>query len=363
MTLRPLYGHTALRQRLSAAAREGRLPASLLFQGSRGTGKQRLALWLGQYLLCDRALAEGLDAPCGDCQHCRYCERLAHPDLHWFFPRPRLKDSDASADEVKADLAEAKAERMAADGLWSTPSGSDALYVATIRALVQMASLRPAMARRAVFVVGDAERMVSQEGADQAANAFLKLLEEPPAATTIILTTAEPGSLLPTIRSRVVSLRVPPLQQQDMKAFLADSAVARRFAGTNESELLARAHGAPGMLMGNDQIDAAMKQARELLNAALAADSPDGFALRVRTAARQGSAGARGAFRNILEAMVLILNDRTHELVLDGKLVAARNTAAAIPLVESSIQKARGNASPQLLTASLLTELHRTLGS
>ena len=43
--------------------------------------------------------------------------------------------------------------------------------------------MSPAMAARKVFVVGDAERMVAQEGADQAANAFLKLLEEPPAGT------------------------------------------------------------------------------------------------------------------------------------------------------------------------------------
>ena len=57
-------------------------------------------------------------------------------------------------------------------------------------------------------MIGDAERMVAQEGSDQAANAFLKLLEEPPADTTLILTSSEPGALLPTIRSRSVSVRV-----------------------------------------------------------------------------------------------------------------------------------------------------------
>jgi DNA polymerase-3 subunit delta' len=52
--------------------------------------------------------------------------------------------------------------------------------------------------------------MVPQEGADAAANAFLKLLEEPPADTTLILTSSEPGALLPTIRSRVVALACGP---------------------------------------------------------------------------------------------------------------------------------------------------------
>ena len=191
-------------------AADGRLPASALLQGRRGVGKQRLALWLGQYLLCDRAMREHLPEPCGNCQHCRYAERAMHPDLHWFFPRPRLKDGDASTDDVKADLAEAITERMEAEGLWGPTPGTEGLYVATVRALVHMAAVRPAMAARQVFVVGDAERMVSQEGADQAANAFLKLLEEPPAGTTLLLTTSEPGLCCPPSSrgwSRCVYLR------------------------------------------------------------------------------------------------------------------------------------------------------------
>ena len=125
MSLRPLYGHAALRHRLTAAAAEDRLPASLMLQGRRGVGKQRLGLWLGQYLLCERALSERLLEPCGDCQHCRYTGRGIHPDLHWFFPRPRLKDGDASPDDVKADYSEAIAERMEAEGLWAPSVGTE----------------------------------------------------------------------------------------------------------------------------------------------------------------------------------------------------------------------------------------------
>ena len=127
---------------------------------------------------------------------------------------------------------------------------SEGIHVATVRALVHQASIRPAMAARAVFVVGDAERMVSQEGADQAANAFLKLLEEPAGGTTLILTTSEPGALLPTIRSRVVTMRVPPLGPADMDAFLGDAAVARRLAKLSRGDAVARAAGAPGELLG-----------------------------------------------------------------------------------------------------------------
>ncbi len=361
MALRPLYGHLALRHRLTAAAADGRLPASLLFQGNRGVGKQRFALWMGQYLLCETALAERLPEPCGRCQHCRYTERGMHPDLHWFFPRPRIKDGDVSSDDVKADLAEAIAERMEADGLWAPPPGTDGLYVATIRALVTQASVRPALAKQAVFVVGDAERMVSQEGADQAANAFLKLLEEPPPGTTLILTTSEPGALLPTIRSRVVTVRVPPLPRAEMEAFLDDAVVQRTLSRVNRDDALARAAGAPGELMAGDTMTAAFTNARRLLEAALQPSTPAGRADRIKAAARQGVSGARGAFSDSLDALIVLLHDRTRRLVHAGETTSARRTASALLHVEQAKVRAQGNVSPQLLGASLLTSLHRTL--
>ena len=75
--------------------------------------------------------------------------------------------------------------------------GRIVVWVATVRAIVQQAVLSPAITRRKVFMIGDAERMVPQEGSEQAANAFLKLLEVPPADTTIILTSSERMNLSP----------------------------------------------------------------------------------------------------------------------------------------------------------------------
>ena len=363
MPLRPVYGHWPLRTRLAQAWHAQRLPSSLLFVGRRGVGKQRLALWLGQLLLCERAASERLSEPCGTCQHCRYAERGVHPDLHWFFPRPRLKDGDPSSDDVKADLGDAIAERMSADGLWAASSGSDGIHVATVRALVHQASGRPAMAARAVFVVGDAERMVSQEGADQAANAFLKLLEEPASSTTLILTSSEPGALLPTIRSRVVTMRVPPLGLADMEAFLSDADVARRLAKTDRAEAISRAGGAPGELLGGESTNASFASARRLLEAALLPATPAGTAERVKAAAKQGVAGARGAFTDMLDALTVLLHERARFLVAAGQHADARRSASAMLAIEETKQRAQGNVSPQLLSASLLGQLQRTLHS
>src|SRR5438105_3372357 len=224
MPLVELHGHERLRERLNAALARGALPASMLFHGPRGVGKQRLALWLGQLLLCTGEQPR----PCGRCAQCRYTFQLAHPDLQWVFPRPRLKDSDPSLDDVRDDYAEAIAERVAASGLYPTPSGTDGIYVATVRAIVRAAALSPALASRKVFVIGDAERMVSQVGSEEAANAFLKLLEEPPADTTVILTSSEPGALLPTIRSRVIAVPVASLPDRVVREFVSDPRVETR---------------------------------------------------------------------------------------------------------------------------------------
>ncbi|HEX9250540.1 MAG TPA: hypothetical protein VF856_13625, partial [Gemmatimonadaceae bacterium] len=96
MPIVDLYGHEQLRERLDESVRAGTLPSSLLFQGPRGVGKQRLALWLAQRLFCTEP-----NPPCGACKSCRYVAELTHPDLHWIFPRPRLKDSDPDLEQVR----------------------------------------------------------------------------------------------------------------------------------------------------------------------------------------------------------------------------------------------------------------------
>jgi DNA polymerase-3 subunit delta' len=348
----PLYGHAALRQQLADALTRGALPASLLFHGPRGIGKQRLALWLGQLLLCERPAAN----PCGSCTQCRFTAKITHPDLHWYFPRPRLKDSDPSLEDVAADQAEAVAERVEAGGLYSAPPGDEAIYVATVRAIVHSAVMSPAMAKRKVYVVGDAERMVSQTGSDQAANAFLKLLEEPPADTFIILTSSEAGALLPTIKSRVVSLRVSPLTAPEVKEFLSSpftaAKVRKDHAGLSDAELVSLASGAPGRLFGQDAWEAAAANARAILEAAASGDDAKMF----RAAFVQGTSKARGKFSDTLDVLTVLLHERARsESEVSPR--SARGAATAIDAVERAKELAENNANPELIMASLLREI------
>jgi len=351
----PLYGHSALRARLAAAVARDALPPSLLFQGQRGIGKQRLALWLGQLLLCT---GSG-ERPCERCQNCRYARQLAHPDLRWFFPRPRLSDTDASSDEVLADMADASSERVAANGLYAPPDGTAGIFVSTVRTLVKLASYTPSLASRKVFVIGDAERMVPQEGADMAANAFLKLLEEPPRDTTIILTSSEAGALLPTIRSRVVTLRVPPLAESDVGAFLDDEAVRAALADNaagSRAERIRAAGGAPGALLAASSRADAHSAARGLLSAATA-----GRAERFRAAFALKPAQARGFFSEVLDALTLLLAERARNAAVAGNASAALSAERAIALVEEAKTMATGNVNPQLIGTSLVQHLAEVL--
>lgn len=281
---------------------------------------------------------------------------IAHPDLHWFFPRPRLKDPDASHDEVREDLADAIAARLKAGGVYEAPGGDEGIFISTVLAIVHTAALSPAMSRRKVFVIGDAERMVPQEGSEQAANAFLKLLEEPLPDTTIILTSSEPGALLPTIRSRVVAIRVPPLSDAEVREFLADPRVGDRLdlpAGEELDELIRVAGGAPGRLIDRESWLAAMRHANRLLDAATSADR----SRQMRLALGAGSAGARGRFSDALDALTVVLHDRARAAAERGDESVAMGAARAVDAVEEAKEMASRNVSPQLLTASLLRQI------
>lgn len=355
MTIVDLFGHEQLRERLEATIRAGKLPSSLLLQGPRGVGKQRLAIWIAQQLLCNDE-----NPPCGACAACRYAADLTHPDLHWIFPRPRLKDSDPDLDQVRDDYAEAVAERAAQHGLYSPPSGTEGIYVATVRYLVQQAVIAPAIGRRKVFIIGDAERMVPQEGSDMAANAFLKLLEEPPADTTIILTSSEPGALLPTIRSRVVTVRVPLLHDKDVRAFVENTVVKRTLdkdSKATASERVRAAAGAPGTLFTGEADAKATVNARRIVDAATST-RPSGMHA---SALAQGSFGARGSFSDTLEALVELLGERARDALHKGDTSAAASASKAVDAVLKAQTWTETNVSPQLITSKLIRDLSATL--
>src|SRR2546430_8886574 len=96
---------------------------------------------------------------------------------------------------------------------------------------------------------------------------ILKLLEEPSADTFIVLTSSEPGALLPTIRSRVVSIHVAPLPAREMQEFLDHKVVAERLEDddalpSDQEQRIAFAAGAPGRLLAGAEWGLALENAQ-----------------------------------------------------------------------------------------------------
>ncbi len=370
MPILPLQGHHEMRAALAKTVRAGELPHSLLLHGPEGIGKERFGLWLAQLLVCEKDHTE----PCGECLPCRLVERLEHPDVHWFFPLPRPEG--ASPERLRDKLEESRFAELQArrSDPVHLPSydRAPAYFLAAIRALQEIAGKSPAMGRRKVFVVGDAEAMVPQESSQEAANAFLKLLEEPPADTTLVLTSSAPGALLPTIRSRVLPVRLLPIAAGEVRDFL----VERRGVDPERAETVAALSGgaigrALRLLPSGDDPGPLERQrlaGRALLLAAVA-DSP---AARLAAAHAEAPTGGRGDFTGTLESLAVWLRDLMaasagagDHLVnaSDGEMLSQvvrkrdiRPPAAAKALerVYGAVDLAGGNVNPQLILADLL---------
>ena len=195
---------------LGRALAAGRVAHAYAFVGPPGSGRTGAALVFAEALLCERPTAEG---GCGGCRACGLVGRRQHPDLHLIAPTPPERN----------------------------PKGPRAIRIGDIRSLERQAALRPALGARKVFIVDDADRMT-----EDTPHAFLKTLEEPPAATVIILVLASARALPATVLSRCHIVRFAPRPD-------AEAEVARRDALALFAEV--RAKGADALLRRLQSVD------------------------------------------------------------------------------------------------------------
>lgn len=353
MQLHPIYGHHRALSRASAAFRAGKLPQVSMVTGPSGIGKQRFALWIAQLLLCQEAGSE----PCGACRSCRQVLELSHPDLHWFIPIPRPKagEQDKQVEEAADLLIEAVGSRRESP-LHEGPDGMAFHPLASIRLLLRKAALTPVQGKRKIFVLGEAQRLVPQESSPEAANALLKFLEEPPFDTWVILTTTEAERVLPTIRSRVVPIRLSRLPDSEVRAFI--ETVLRPTAGVSHDDLVQQAAGAIGKLAagsgrGSSDPGKATSDARALL-AALETRAGERF----ERALRQTPWAARGGFTDLLDALAGELVAEARRTANSDRVLALTD---ALERVETAREDAQGNVNPQLVLADLGSQLAEVL--
>lgn len=206
MAFATLKTHRDGAELLQRSLERGRLGHAYLFTGPRVADLEPLARALVSTLNCEdppRRAANGL--PLDSCDACRSCRQIAdggHADIHWLRPESKSR-------QIRAEI---------------------------VRGLLREVHLKAHGKGWKAAIIAEADRMN-----ETAANAFLKTLEEPPARSVLLLLTAEPDRVLPTIRSRCLRLNFGggdrPVFDAGQMAWLSELAGASAKAG---DDLLAR---------------------------------------------------------------------------------------------------------------------------
>lgn len=177
-----LCGHEDARASLRKGGRKTPFP-SLVFDGPPGVGKRLTAIWYGAFLNC---LSDDQSAPCGICTSCSKILQGHHPDLH----------------------------------LTRVPEKKTVVGVSEVREAIHEIHHAPFEGEYRIWVIEEGERL-----SDEAQNALLKTLEEPPRRAIILLVTRLAGTLIPTVSSRCRLVRFRGLTpSQMMESLVAEGA-------------------------------------------------------------------------------------------------------------------------------------------
>lgn len=228
------------RQLLVNALVENRFPQAVLIEGERGIGKKALAIEIAKTLCCTEE-----NAPCG---HCFGCKLAMDPGnvQSWVLP---LETSEANAKSASSVSENSKAKTVEdfkagyVSEIFKNPYSTTIVSNVAQISVDQIRNMTSQFSRASdgvrVVIIAEADRMN-----DAAANALLKTLEEVPTNTYFILTSSLAGRLLQTIRSRCLSLRLPPLSTTEVKEIVKNTT-----GETISPDALGMALGSPGMAM------------------------------------------------------------------------------------------------------------------
>jgi len=204
-----LMGNERVKQILERMLESHRLPGALLFSGEEGVGKKLFALEVAKALNCPTP--RGLEG-CGKCSSCQRIGRINYP---------QSDDSDEWKSMIWTDHADVA----------MVVAPKRVLLVDQMRQIEREANFRPYEGKARIFLVDDADKLNEPD-----ANALLKILEEPPPTSHLILITSQPAMLLPTIRSRCQSVRFSPIGAPEIEEYL----IRNKLASASDARLRAR---------------------------------------------------------------------------------------------------------------------------
>lgn len=376
-----LIPHPNQWQRLVTAFRQERLAHAYLFFGPAGSGKEGHAIELAAIINCLQPDDNGFEGACGECPSCAKARTMQHPNIQLVVPLPRRNPINREDSPLKAlkqgdldDLTAQIASKMQDPYFKIRLEGAQSVLINSVRELRRTAYLKPGEPGWRVILVFEAEKLCYPQPA--AANALLKLLEEPPDWTVFILVTDRPHLLLDTIRSRCLGLHFSQLATEDVAAYLQ----THHELGEVDAGILAQATGGNLSLARQlaEEEESQMAAVDELIGNLLA-DQPTGWQKMVNDLAllrRRRSL----EFAHRMQLLQLWLRDlmvlrKTGEhdrLVFKTRLAELKRFQEAWPeadwgntaaIVETVLKDLERNINPTLVLTNMILEIRDAIGA
>ncbi|MGC1461602.1 MAG: DNA polymerase III subunit delta' [Terracidiphilus sp.] len=320
MGFQDFLGNAATVTHLRESVRAERFPHSLILAGPRGAGKYTLALMLAKAVNCLQPTeSNGLPDFCGVCRNCARIADAANLDV-------LVDEAVAARDDLReTDKKETRILIQTHPDVLIVPPDPPQLLikVGQVRQVIHVAYYRPPVESKRSFSI-----FTSSAFMKEAANSLLKVLEEPPEHTSLILLTENPQELLPTIRSRAVVHRLGAIPAADLETLLAER---RPELKSQDRALAARlAEGAVGRALTIDLAAylASRQDALVLLHTALR--EPDYSQLFRATETYRAGADGQQKTVNLLRALGSLIEDLL--LVVAGSPALIRNLDLAAEL-------------------------------
>jgi DNA polymerase-3 subunit delta' len=299
MGFRSFQGNAGTVRHLREGLRSGHFPQALILAGPKGAGKYTLALMLAQAVNClEPTESDGLPDFCG---HCENCVRIAESaNLE-----ERVAEAVAAREEMRdVDKRETRILIQTHPDVLIVPPDPPQLLIklGQVRAVIHAAFYRPPANGHRAFTIFTTSAFMKE-----AANSLLKVLEEPPEGTSLILLTENPHELLPTIRSRSLLYRLEALPAAEIEALLAER---RPELKPQERALAARlAEGAIGRALTLNLEAYLTSRQDALLVLRTALREPDYSTLFRTTETYRGGADGQEKTINLLRTLGSLLED------------------------------------------------------
>ncbi len=298
MLLSEVVGQQAAKEGLLNMEKGGHLPHALLLLGREGTGGLPLALAFAQYLMCSSR--SGHDA-CGHCANCQKVQYLEHADVHLSFPSiPPKPGTKANSRHYIKDFREFIAQTpygTAYDWLQAINAENKQgnITAEECREIIEQLYLKSYEGGKKIQIIWRPEYL-GKEG-----NILLKLIEEPPADTLLLLIAENTEDILPTILSRTQLVRLAPVAPQDISRALEVRSLADARRAAQIGQLAAGSYTEALRLLHHLENDL-LPAVRNLFNA-LFTNNGAGFVKFTEQLSKSGREGQKNFLQYIIELL------------------------------------------------------------